>query len=52
MSRSTCLEQTTAPIVLVGHSHIALALGWDGREIAGGLAPAGTEVELGERRFS
>jgi len=46
----TCLEQTTAPIVLVGHSHIALALGWDGGEIEGGLAPAGMEVELGERR--
>jgi diadenosine tetraphosphatase ApaH/serine/threonine PP2A family protein phosphatase len=45
-----CLQQTTAPLVLVGHSHIALAIGWDGTELAGGLAPAGTEVELGERR--
>jgi diadenosine tetraphosphatase ApaH/serine/threonine PP2A family protein phosphatase len=47
----TCLEQTTAAIVLVGHSHIALALGWDGSEVSGGLAPAGMEVELGERRL-
>src|SRR5437764_1912299 len=29
---------TSAPIVLVGHSHMALALSWDGASIDGGLA--------------
>ena len=38
-------------IVLVGHSHVALALGLRGRELDGDLAPAGTEVTFaaGER---
>jgi len=45
------LLQTTAPVVLVGHSHVALALGWDGEQIEGGLAPEGTEVDCGERRW-
>jgi predicted phosphodiesterase len=40
---------TQAPVVLVGHSHVALALAFDGRGVAGGLAPAGTELELNER---
>jgi predicted phosphodiesterase len=35
-----------APLVLVGHSHVALALRLDADGIAGGLAPAGTELEL------
>jgi diadenosine tetraphosphatase ApaH/serine/threonine PP2A family protein phosphatase len=39
-------ELADAPLVLVGHSHVALALMSDGGEVAGGLAPAGTEVEL------
>jgi predicted phosphodiesterase len=43
--------QTTAPLLLVGHSHIALALRWDGEQMSGGLAPAGTEVDLGGGRF-
>ena len=38
------------PLVLVGHSHVALALAWDGEEIVGGLAPGGTELELAGRR--
>jgi diadenosine tetraphosphatase ApaH/serine/threonine PP2A family protein phosphatase len=42
---------TTAALVLVGHSHVALALGWDGKEITGGLAPAGTEIELAGHRW-
>jgi len=46
-----CLHDTKAPLVLVGHSHVALALGWDGRELDGGLSPAGTDVELGTRRW-
>ena len=43
------LELTRAPIVLVGHSHVALALKQDGVAVAGGLAPAGTEVQLAGR---
>jgi diadenosine tetraphosphatase ApaH/serine/threonine PP2A family protein phosphatase len=35
-----------APLVLVGHSHVALAIGLDDAELHGGLAPAGTQVEL------
>ena len=42
---------TGAPLVLVGHSHVALALSFDGRDLRGGLAPAGTEVELGPERL-
>ena len=41
--------RTEAPVVLVGHSHVALALTFDGTEVAGGLAPAGTEVDLSGR---
>jgi len=40
------LELSTAPIVLVGHSHVALAIAQAGSEVVGGLAPGGTEVEL------
>ena len=32
--------------MLVGHSHIALAIGLDDDELHGGPAPAGTEIEL------
>ena len=39
-------ELTTSALVLVGHSHVALALRADGGRIEGGLAPAGTDVEL------
>jgi diadenosine tetraphosphatase ApaH/serine/threonine PP2A family protein phosphatase len=45
----TTFELTTAPLVLVGHSHVALALTVDGGHVAGGLAPAGTEVRLDRR---
>jgi diadenosine tetraphosphatase ApaH/serine/threonine PP2A family protein phosphatase len=40
------LVTANAPLVLVGHSHVALAIGLDDSELQGGLAPAGTEVEL------
>ena len=40
------LELTSSPLVLVGHSHIALAVTTDGGEVLGGLAPAGSQVEL------
>ena len=37
---------TAAPLVLVGHSHVALALTSADGEVLGGLAPAGTELQL------
>jgi diadenosine tetraphosphatase ApaH/serine/threonine PP2A family protein phosphatase len=43
------LLATSAPIVLVGHSHVALAIGLDDEQLHGGLAPAGTEIELDGR---
>jgi predicted phosphodiesterase len=43
------LELTSAPLVLVGHSHVALALTLDGDELLGGLAPAGAEIKLDGR---
>lgn len=42
---------TSAQVVLVGHSHVALALGFDGTEIDGGIAHGGAEIAFGERRF-
>jgi diadenosine tetraphosphatase ApaH/serine/threonine PP2A family protein phosphatase len=45
----TTFELTDAPLVLVGHSHVALALSLDGEYIGGGLAPGGTELQLSGR---
>ena len=36
-----------APLVLVGHSHVALQIVLSGDDVSGGAAPAGTELELG-----
>jgi len=45
------LAATTAPLVLVGHSHVALEISDDGR-LRGGQAKAGSVVELeGARRI-
>jgi diadenosine tetraphosphatase ApaH/serine/threonine PP2A family protein phosphatase len=41
---------TTAPLVLVGHSHVALELAGDGTEVRGGQAAAGTTLDLGAAR--
>jgi diadenosine tetraphosphatase ApaH/serine/threonine PP2A family protein phosphatase len=35
-----------APLVLVGHSHVALQIALSGEEISGGGAPDGTELAL------
>lgn len=35
-----------APLVLVGHSHVALQIALSGEDVSGGGAPAGTEVEF------
>ena len=37
----------TSPLVLVGHSHVALRIVESGGRLDGGVAPAGTELELG-----
>ena len=39
------------PLVLVGHSHAALRVALRGSELEGGLAPNGTDVELGDARW-
>jgi diadenosine tetraphosphatase ApaH/serine/threonine PP2A family protein phosphatase len=39
-------ELTEEPLVLVGHSHVPLALAAADGALAGGLAPEGTEAEL------
>ena len=44
-------DATSAPLVLVGHSHVALELVDDGTGLLGhGIAPAGTTLELGGPR--
>ncbi len=48
---AAALELTSAPVVLVGHSHIPLAVTVDGGELEGGHAPAGTEIDLGVGRW-
>jgi diadenosine tetraphosphatase ApaH/serine/threonine PP2A family protein phosphatase len=45
------LTLTEAPVVLVGHSHVALVVRLDGGSLAGGVAPGGTELELGTVRW-
>ena len=45
------LTLTSAPLVLVGHSHIALAVSLDGAELTAGAAPAGTEIGLSDGRW-
>jgi predicted phosphodiesterase len=46
------LHATTQPVVLVGHSHVALALvETEEGQLLGGLAPEGTEVELDAGRW-
>jgi predicted phosphodiesterase len=45
------LVRTSEPLVLVGHSHVPIAVSLAGHELAGGLATEGTEVELGAGRW-
>lgn len=45
------LSLTTAPIVLVGHSHLPLAIVLDDGLLSGGLAPGGTESDLTRGRW-
>jgi len=45
------LESTVAPIVLVGHSHVPLAISLADGEPAGDLAPDGTDIDLSAARW-
>jgi diadenosine tetraphosphatase ApaH/serine/threonine PP2A family protein phosphatase len=45
------LESTVAPLILVGHSHVALAVGLVDSALGGELAPDGTEAALDEARW-
>jgi len=40
------LELSDAQLILVGHSHVALAIRQNGSEVLGGPAPAGAEFDL------
>jgi predicted phosphodiesterase len=43
------LELSDASLVLVGHSHVALAIAADGGHVSGGPAPSGSTVKLDGR---
>jgi predicted phosphodiesterase len=45
-SAQATLDLAAADIVIVGHSHVALAIGSEGGQLDGGLAPATTELLL------
>jgi len=45
------IELTSAPVVLVGHSHVAFAYSGNGRHLGESLAPADTEVDLADGRW-
>src|SRR5512133_1012369 len=45
------LEATVAPLVLVGHSHVALSVSLADGELSGAVAPDGTEAPLTEARW-
>jgi diadenosine tetraphosphatase ApaH/serine/threonine PP2A family protein phosphatase len=45
------LQLSSEPVVLVGHSHVALAIVMDRDRLRGGSAPAGTETDLSEGRW-
>jgi len=44
-------QATEEPLVLVGHSHVPLAISFDGEELAGGLAEDGAEIDLTTQRW-
>lgn len=48
---ATTFALTTHPVVLVGHSHVALQVALRDPLLEGGLAPAGTEVDLSGARW-
>jgi predicted phosphodiesterase len=46
---AAAFARTTAPLVLIGHSHVALEIS-NGDDLRGEQAPVGTELELGRLR--
>ena len=44
------LAVTSAPLVLIGHSHVPLAISLDERRVVGGIAEPDHETDLGPRR--
>jgi diadenosine tetraphosphatase ApaH/serine/threonine PP2A family protein phosphatase len=45
-----CMEEQSARVSLIGHSHVALYFS-DGDDASGGQAPAGHEIDLSEGRW-
>jgi diadenosine tetraphosphatase ApaH/serine/threonine PP2A family protein phosphatase len=45
------LEMTVSPLVLVGHSHVALSVSLMNGDLSGAVAPEGTEAHLDEARW-
>jgi len=45
------LETTVAPVVLVGHSHVALSISLVDGSLEGSVAPDGTEADLDAARW-
>jgi predicted phosphodiesterase len=45
------LRLTSAPVVLVGHSHVPLAIALERETLAGGHAPGGTDADLASGRW-
>jgi diadenosine tetraphosphatase ApaH/serine/threonine PP2A family protein phosphatase len=48
---SATLELSSAPLVLVGHSHVALAITADDGHVSGGPARGGSKIALEGRRL-
>jgi predicted phosphodiesterase len=48
---AVCLELQGTPLSLVGHSHVPLAYGYAGEKFLGGLAGAGTRLEVSPGPF-
>jgi diadenosine tetraphosphatase ApaH/serine/threonine PP2A family protein phosphatase len=41
-----CIEHQSSPLGMVGHSHVPLAYGYADGAFIGGLAPAGTQIDI------
>jgi diadenosine tetraphosphatase ApaH/serine/threonine PP2A family protein phosphatase len=48
---AAAFELTESQVVLVGHSHVPLAISLTDGTLDGGLAPGGTDTELGSQRW-
>ncbi|HWE82997.1 MAG TPA: metallophosphoesterase family protein [Gaiellaceae bacterium] len=45
------MDMVRAPLVMVGHSHVALSIAYDGDNLSGGLARGGDEIDLKASRW-